>query len=57
MKKLSNNDKLDAVLMNCPLEELPALIDRAQVIARARGRRQRSAPAIPALLRWESQQL
>lgn len=37
MKKLTPADRLDAVLMQCPMEELPALIDRAMVIAKARG--------------------
>lgn len=36
MPEQSNSEKLDAILMHCEASELPALLERAQVIVKTR---------------------
>jgi len=45
MKKLTNSDHVERVFMNAELNELPALLDRAQLIVRMRNVQNGTAPA------------
>lgn len=45
MKKLTNADHVERVFMHAELSELPALLDRAQLIVRMRQVQNGTAPA------------
>jgi len=44
VRKLTNSDKVEAVFMNAELGELPALLDRAQLIVRMRNVQNGTSP-------------
>lgn len=46
MPELTNTEKLDAILMFCAAEELPALLERAQIIFKTRSAQPSKRPYV-----------